>query len=350
MNETINRQLNHRSIREFKDIPISEETRELLLNVANRTATSNGMQNYSIIRVTDKEKKARIAEVCKQDYVNRLPEFWIFISDSYRNAKIALEQDCFEDSRGDMDRFLQGYTDAAIAAQNVVVAAESMDMGTVYFGSILNDAEEIVKILNLPIYTFPVVGLGFGYPDQEPQLKPRMELELKVFENEYKEFDSYMDVIKDYDQVLSNYYDLRDTSRRVDCFSKQVVTKLMNPIEKRSKIFDVVRKQGYDMMLTYLMDDEIKVMYKNAPKQVEEDLDFSESASGLKLDTKVWELFEKYPFVEDYLLMINPKFNKLKTVVSAQELRQMDLDSLAKLAEMPADSLIYMIESRISEE
>ncbi|WAW14431.1 NADPH-dependent oxidoreductase [Peptostreptococcus equinus] len=350
MNETINRQLNHRSIREFKDADISDEIRELLLNIANRTATSNGMQAFSIIRITDKEKKAKIAEICKQDYVNRVPEFWIFITDQYRNAKIALEQDCFEDTRGDMDRFLQGYTDAAISAQNVVVAAESLGLGTVFFGSILNDSEEIVNLLNLPIYTFPVVGLGMGYPNQEPQLKPRMELSLKVFENEYKEFDSYLDAIKDYDKVLSNYYDLRDTSRRVDSFSKQVVTKLQNPIEKRSKIFDVVRKQGYDMMLTYLMEDEIKKMYKNAPKDMKEDLDFHESVSGLKLDTMVADLFEKFPYVEDYLLMINPKFNKLKTVVSAQELRKMTLESLANLAEMPADSLIYMIESRISEE
>lgn len=71
-------------------------------------------------------------------------------------------------------------------AQNVVTAAESLGLGTVYLGSILNDSERICEILNLPELTFPVIGLGIGYPNQKPQLKPRMDMRLRVFENSYK--------------------------------------------------------------------------------------------------------------------------------------------------------------------
>ena len=57
-------------------------------------------------------------------------------------------------------------------AQNLVTAAESVVLGTVYLGSILNDSEKICELLKLPELTFPVIGLGIGYPNQNPQLKP----------------------------------------------------------------------------------------------------------------------------------------------------------------------------------
>jgi nitroreductase len=168
MNDMINRQLQHRTIREFKDTSIPKEIFEILMETARRTASSNGMQAYSIIRVTDPSLKKAIAEVCSQEYVGRAPELLIFLADQFRNNSIAREKGCTAGNAADMDRFFQGFTDACLAAQNVVNAAESMDLGTVYLGSILNDAEKICGILSLPELTFPVIGLGIGYPAQNP--------------------------------------------------------------------------------------------------------------------------------------------------------------------------------------
>lgn len=52
MNEMIKRQLNHRTIREFKDQEIPSEVFNTLIDVAQRTASSTRMQQYSIIRVS----------------------------------------------------------------------------------------------------------------------------------------------------------------------------------------------------------------------------------------------------------------------------------------------------------
>lgn len=349
MNETIKRQLEHKSIREFIQEKIGDETVKTLLEVANRTSTSMGMQSYSVIRITDAQVKAQIAKVCMQDYVNRLPEFWIFIVDLYRNAAIAAEQDCHNDSRCDSDRFFQGFTDACLAAQNVVVAAESLGMGAVYFGSVLNDTEEVIKILDLPEYTFPVVGLGFGKPNQDPQMKPRMDMNLKVFENKYNVYNDYSSLISEYDKEMTTYYDLRNAGKAMDTFSKQVVDKLENPMEKRSKMLNTMRRQGFDFQLEYIPENEIKSMLKKAPKNVEEHV-FEVSKSGLKVDTKLIDLFDKYPFIKEYLININPKFNKLNSLSANKDFVNNDINYLANLGEMPADSLIYMIESRISEE
>lgn len=249
MNKTIENQLNHRTIRKFKNIPISDKTLETLLQVANRTASSTGMQSYSIIRITDSDIKLKISKVCKQDYVKDVPELLIFIVDVYRNAKISEEMGENLPAKRDMDRFFQGFTDGCIAAQNMYVAIESLDMGAVYFGSILNDTKEIIKFLELPELTFPIVGIGLGYPDQDPSLKPRMDLSLKVFQNKYQPLENYLEWIKDYDEEMKTYYDLRNADKPLDSFSKQVVGRLENPNKTRSQLLKVIKSQGFDLQL-----------------------------------------------------------------------------------------------------
>jgi len=247
MEKILNSQLNHRTIRSWKDQEIEKDKLDLLFNIANRTATSNGMQQASIIRVTDPDKKLRISKVAKQDYIANVPELLIFIVDNFRNTKIMEEKGKTVEFVNDTDRFFQGITDASIMAQNMVVAAEAMDLGSVYFGSILNDAREIIKILNLPEYTFPVVGLGLGYPNQEPQLKPRMDVKTRVFENDYKIFDSYLEELKEYDQEMTNYYDLRNANTRVDCFTDQVVGKNEGEVFSRSQLIEIAKEQGFNL-------------------------------------------------------------------------------------------------------
>lgn len=245
----IKTQLNHRTIREFKDMAVSDEIYKTLMDVAQRTPTSNGMQQSSIIRVTDDQLKKAIAEVCNQEYVARAPILLIFLVDNYRNHQIAVEQDLDSENSGDMDRFFQGFTDGVLMAQNIVNAAESMDLGAVYFGSILNNAGKICELLDLPEYTFPVVGLGIGHPNQEPQLKPRMDMKMRLFENKYEKKDNYLAEIKEYDQEMQTYYDLRQANKPMDKFSLQVVDKLKNPIPTRQEIINHVLKQGFNLKL-----------------------------------------------------------------------------------------------------
>jgi nitroreductase len=249
MNETIKKQLSHRSIRAFSDEAVPGEMIDSLLAVANHTATSTGLQRFSIIRVTDAELKRRISRICEQAYLNQLPEFFVFIADCYRNFRIAREQGFDGGSVRSMDFFFQAFTDACLAAQNVTTAIESAGLGAVFFGSILNDPQELIDTLALPELTFPVLGLGFGYPAQDPQLKPRMDVSLKVFENRYAVFDDYLKLIVDYDKEMRTYYDTREKGKPSDSFSEQVVKKSGLVREKRSKMLDVIRRQGFDLKL-----------------------------------------------------------------------------------------------------
>lgn len=246
---TIENQLEHRTIRKFEDREVDSKTLKKLFEVYNHSASSTGMQQASIIRVTDPKIKHEIMKVSNQEYLEDVPELLIFIVDLYRNYRIAEEKGYGEDAYKHMDKFFQGFTDSIIGAQNMVVAIESLGMGAVYFGSILNDYDRMVELLKLPKYTFPVVGLGFGYPAEKPQVKPKMPIELKVFENEYKEYENYLEAFKGYDETMTTYYDTRDNGQRSDCFTDQVVKKFLSTNEIRRDVLKSIAKQGFEMRL-----------------------------------------------------------------------------------------------------
>ncbi|MGO1580422.1 MAG: NADPH-dependent oxidoreductase [Peptoniphilaceae bacterium] len=245
MNKTIETMKSHRTIRKFKDQRVDQEIIENILEVFNRAASSTGLQETSIIHVTDQKIKDEITKVSTQEYLADVPELFIFIVDIYRNYRIAKDKGFESENFRDMDRFFQGFTDSVIGSQNVVNALESLGLGAVYFGSILNDYDRIIELLDLPKLTFPVVGLGFGYPDQDPQLKPKMDISLKYFENKYKIYENYMEEVKNYDEEMTYYYDTRANGRRSDSFSNQVVSRFKNIIEKRRDVIASIERQGF---------------------------------------------------------------------------------------------------------
>lgn len=101
----------------------------------------------------------------------------------------------------------------------------------------------MIELLKLPELTFPVVGVGIGVPNQKPQLKPRMPREANVFDDSYTVFDSYLELLEDYDEEMEQYYDMRDTNRRVDSFTKQVAGKKAVPL--RQKLIQQAEAQGF---------------------------------------------------------------------------------------------------------
>ncbi len=222
MNETIKLQLNHKTIRIFEDKKVPQEMIDSILDVANRTATGMGLQQFSIIRITDQDLKEKLAKIGGQAYIADMPEVFIFIADLYRNYLVAKEGG-EESYMNSMYALNDAMADALLAAQNVNIAVESLGMGGVYLGCVLWKIKELIEVLNLPKYTFPAIGYGFGFPGQDPQLKPRMSGEFKFFENEYPCLDGIRAKLKNHDEAMSKYYDLRKPDTPLDPFTKQVI-------------------------------------------------------------------------------------------------------------------------------
>lgn len=120
-----------------------------------------------------------------------------------------------------------------------------MGLGANYFGNIHNDTKKVIEILKMPKLTYPAVGVGFGVPNQDPQIKPRLDINLKTFENSYKVYDSYLNLVKDYDEEMTIYYDLRDSGRKSESFSSQIAKKQGSSIKNRNKMFETLVDQGF---------------------------------------------------------------------------------------------------------
>ena len=226
-NATIDQQVNHRSIRKFKDQQLTEEQLTTLYTVFQHTATSLFMQNATLLHITNETKRAKIRELCGQKYVGAQGDLFIFVVDLYRNQQIRRQLGKDDGRLHTTDIFFQGLDDTLLAWQNVANAVESMGLGYVPLGTINDHPLAMLDILDLPKLTFPALGMQVGVPDQEPQLKPRLPLEFTTFENEYPR-DFAVDSLKDYDQVVTTYYDLRDTNKRIDSFTKQITGEKLN--------------------------------------------------------------------------------------------------------------------------
>ena len=234
MNETIKTQLNHRSIRQFKPLALTQEEVDLLVDVARHTATSNFRQSYSIISITDETLKEEIAEIANQPYIPNAGHLFVFVVDQRRNTLIAEAKGAEALVQGSPERFISAFSDAMIAAQNVVVAAESLGMGTVYLGSILNDNAKLSELLKLPKYVYPAVGLAVGWPDHVIHM-----------ENYYQDLENPLEELKDYDAEVHEYYDLRDLNNRVDEFTTQIAKTMNKSVANRANTLKDLQKQGF---------------------------------------------------------------------------------------------------------
>ena len=70
------------------------------------------------------------------------------------------------------------------------------------------------------------------------------EYDIKL-EKDYKTYDSYLDMIKNYDQEMTTYYDLRESGRKSESFSSQISKKQGNSIKNRNKMFKTLQDQGF---------------------------------------------------------------------------------------------------------
>ena len=242
-NATIDQQVNHRSIRKFKDQQLTEEQLTTLYTVFQHTATSLFMQNATLLHITDETKRAKIRELCGQKYVGAQGDLFIFVVDLYRNQQIRQQLGKDDGRLHTTDIFFQGLDDTLLAWQNVANAVESMGLGYVPLGTINDHPLAMLDVLDLPKLTFPALGMQVGVPDQEPQLKPRLPLDFTIFENYYPR-DFTVDSLKDYDQVVTTYYDLRDTNKRIDSFTKQITgEKLNTKAIDRDELPELLHKQ-----------------------------------------------------------------------------------------------------------
>ena len=221
MNQTINILTGHRSIRKFADTPIDPALFQRLLEAGQAAASSSFLQGVTIMRITDPKKRAAFKEIAGgQVYVETAPEFLVFCADLSRPMRCCTDYGGAP-SEGLTEHFIIATVDVALYAQNVAVAAESAGLGICYIGAIRNDAARSAALLELPQQVYPVFGMCIGWPDQDPEVKPRLPLSVILKENSYST-DGEPEAIAIYDEEMRNYYLTRSANIKIQGWSEQM--------------------------------------------------------------------------------------------------------------------------------
>ncbi|MGP4108809.1 oxygen-insensitive NADPH nitroreductase [Virgibacillus sp. L01] len=233
MNDTINLISNHRSIRKFKNKKLTTEQIHTIIGASKQASTSSYVMAYTVIGITDETVKAKLKEVSGQEYVAENGHFFVFCADLnriYQQAS-AIEQEEMQESIESTEQFLVSTVDTALVAQNTVIAAESMGLGTCFIGSLRNNIKRVNDILELPEHVVPLFGMAVGYPDENPDKKPRLPIEVVYHENKYnKDHQSQQELIDSFNEELKMYYQTRANNARTDTWSEQMVRKYKKAI------------------------------------------------------------------------------------------------------------------------
>ncbi|MCL1145397.1 oxygen-insensitive NADPH nitroreductase [Shewanella marinintestina] len=227
MNQTIETILQHRSIRHFTEQTIEADKLDLILQCANAASSSSFIQCTSVIRITNQDKRSKIAELAGgQSYVETAAEFLVFCADFNRHLQVSPNAQL-----GFTEQTLIGAIDTGLMGQNALLAAESMGLGGVYIGGIRNDPYKVTQLLDLPQYVVPLFGMCIGYPAKVPEKKPRLPLSIVVHQECYQVIDR--NELAQYDQHIRDYYAARSSNNKQISWSEQVSATL----DKESRPF-----------------------------------------------------------------------------------------------------------------
>lgn len=234
----------HRSIRKFTDDPIDDEVVEQILTAGFSAATSSNLQGATVIRVRNPETRAAIATVAGgQASVEMAAAFFVWCADLHRSA-VACEMAGGEFSAGMTEHFMIATIDCALAAQNAVVAAESLGLGICYIGGIRNDPQTVTDLLELPDQVYPVFGLCLGWPAQDPERKPRLPLSVTLKEETYDETNDVAGIAA-YDETMREYYLTRTRGKLERVWSADMSALLGK--ESRPHMREFLERRGFTM-------------------------------------------------------------------------------------------------------
>ena len=244
MNQTIENLVKHVSVRDFKDETISENTKEELIKAAQSGSTSEFVQAFSIIEITDSDLRNQLSDITiSSPHVKKADTFYIFVADLNRQATMLKHHNQSLDSIKNMESLLVATVDTTIAAQNMAVAAESMGLGICYIGSIRNNIKQVAELLNLPKYTFPLFGMTIGVPKVLNQTKPRLPMSNRVSKNTYD--NQLFNNLSTYDNEVKDYYSNRKTNPQDTTWTEKNLT-IFNHIH-RPEVADFLLEQGFSL-------------------------------------------------------------------------------------------------------
>ena len=212
--DTIN---NRTSLRDYSPEGLTEEEENIILNAAMKAPTAGNQMLYSMIIIRNQLIKEKLSVLCdNQKFIAKSPFVVAFIADQHKWSDYyrmnQIEEFCNKNhlnyAPADTGDIVLAFEDTMIAAQNSVIAAESIGIGSCYIGDFLENYEEIRALLKLPPETFPLTLLCFGKYKKEHKkvFRNRFKKEFVVSENYYRQLtdSEYREMFKEKQQSYNS--------------------------------------------------------------------------------------------------------------------------------------------------
>lgn len=240
--------LNHRSVRAFSPRALPADLLPTLVAAAQSASSSSNLQVWSVVAIQDPDHKAQHAVWAKnQDFVRQAPLFLIWLADYSRARLVAQQQGAQVNGADYVESVVLAAVDTALAAQNAVLAAESLGLGAVYVGAIRSNIRPIAADLKLPPYVFPVFGMAIGYPADglSTHVRPRLPQE-SVLHNEYYDAAPHAEAAEVYDRALDAFWKKQSIDHPL--WTRHIVNRLTaDPRDQRYELGDVLRELGFPL-------------------------------------------------------------------------------------------------------
>ena len=232
----------HSSVRKYTGEEISKETVIDLIETAQMAASSHFVQAYSVIWVTDEEKKAQLGELSKNDFQFKTAGASFLFCVDFKRLQVAGQKHGVEIVTDSAENVLVGVADVALFAQNFVIAAEAKGYGICYIGGARTNPKEISELFNLPKNVFPLFAMTIGTPTKRNETKPRLPVAAVLHENGY-DVEKYDTLLDEYDATMEEYYASRSSNQKMATWTKQMADYLIE--QKRPHMKEFLASKEY---------------------------------------------------------------------------------------------------------
>jgi len=248
-NDVIATLLSHRSVRGFLPDALPDGTLETLVAAAQSASTSSNLQTWSAVAVTDPVKKVALAKLANnQKHIEQCPLFLVWLADVSRNERLGVEEGVTLETVPHFETYLVAAIDAALAAQNATVAAESLGLSMVYIGALRNNPVEVARLLGLPPGAMGVFGMCVGYPlpTVTNEVKPRLPQSAILFRDRY-DASGESAARAAYDARMAAFSQRHDMTQ--DTWTKRVIGRMgkLSAMSGRDKLVSILNGMGFPL-------------------------------------------------------------------------------------------------------
>ena len=183
-NQVVDCIMSRRSIRAYKPEQIKDEELKTILECAINAPSARNSQPWEVRVMQNKEAIDNLNTEVIADMIEKRPEAKERFADE--NASVFFHAPTLLVVAYDTTQYW-GQSDCGMLVQNILLAAESMNIGSCAVGccrDYINSpkAADFVKSLNLPENYVVYLTVTLGYKDENPDAKPRDDKKVAYME------------------------------------------------------------------------------------------------------------------------------------------------------------------------